>query len=425
MTEQPNTLQLTKSVYARDEVEAMLLFALIKKSPVEECLFWTHELLASGFDMSELIWTIYFDFYFQLNPSLIHTISKRLSKHRKGNNEGIYSLIKTLRIRQSVDNVFTLRHSKVLENLTVTRGRVPAWLLPYDKTVRPFSRAVYNLDWKRIVDYIQNQRLSSLEMVKSMIGALVQQNKIYYLDGKSIDDVVTAWEHNIKMDGVDEYHYTLALLSCLLTDDELIEPSSRIIALTATESEYVAQMDCDQQDGQECPDYVFSDLKLHQARHYPINPDVLVFDLARKKYGSPAKVREEYGENWLWHCKTTPYWQKVFEKYDVVMPTEPNGKFVCENDPEQYKLYKFEEEYSYMFDLDELYMAPLMDCCWHIPTTHDEKDVVDLLDEIYDEKYDNVRFEFAGIGVGVKNLSYVNRNNVFDVSKLQRVLSTI
>ena len=69
MTENAPKIIFTRYLYSKDEVQLALLVNILNKS--EKSLFWAYELYYSGFeeDVFNLLWKIYFDFYYTLNPS--------------------------------------------------------------------------------------------------------------------------------------------------------------------------------------------------------------------------------------------------------------------------------------------------------------------------------------------------------------------
>ena len=96
----PNMV-LTRFLYPKDEVKISLLLALIQKKSVNECLFWASELIYSGFidDITQLLWSIYYDFYAQHNPNLMKKVSISLKKLSENNIEPLFNLLKTMRTR--------------------------------------------------------------------------------------------------------------------------------------------------------------------------------------------------------------------------------------------------------------------------------------------------------------------------------------
>ena len=62
-------LVFTRYLYLKDEVKLALVTSLIEKN--ERSVFWAYELYYSGFqtELFDLLWKIYYDFYYTLNPA--------------------------------------------------------------------------------------------------------------------------------------------------------------------------------------------------------------------------------------------------------------------------------------------------------------------------------------------------------------------
>ena len=62
-------IQFTRYLYEKSEVKLALTLCILNKK--DEAVFWAYELYYSGFktELTELFWTIYYDFYYTLNPS--------------------------------------------------------------------------------------------------------------------------------------------------------------------------------------------------------------------------------------------------------------------------------------------------------------------------------------------------------------------
>ena len=74
-------IQFTRYLYEKDEVKLALIVCILNKK--EEAIFWAYELYYSGFQ-SELVatfWSLYYDFYYTLNPSFEKYLQTRLKKN--------------------------------------------------------------------------------------------------------------------------------------------------------------------------------------------------------------------------------------------------------------------------------------------------------------------------------------------------------
>lgn len=74
-------IQFTRYLYEKDEVKLELLLCILNNK--EESIFWAYELYYSGFklELVQLFWSIYYDFYYTLNPSFEKYLLKKLKNN--------------------------------------------------------------------------------------------------------------------------------------------------------------------------------------------------------------------------------------------------------------------------------------------------------------------------------------------------------
>ena len=75
-------IQFTRYLYEKDEVKLALVLCILNKKE-DEAIFWAYELYYSEFQ-SELVavfWSLYYDFYYTLNPSFEKYLQTRLKKN--------------------------------------------------------------------------------------------------------------------------------------------------------------------------------------------------------------------------------------------------------------------------------------------------------------------------------------------------------
>ena len=75
-------IQFTRYLYEKDEVKLALILCILNKKE-EEAIFWAYELYYSGFqsELVTLFWSLYYDFYYTLNPSFEKYLQTRLKKN--------------------------------------------------------------------------------------------------------------------------------------------------------------------------------------------------------------------------------------------------------------------------------------------------------------------------------------------------------
>ena len=74
-------IQFTRYLYEKDEVKLALVLCILNKK--EEAIFWAYELYYSEFktDLVAVFWSLYYDFYYTLNPSFEKYLQTRLKKN--------------------------------------------------------------------------------------------------------------------------------------------------------------------------------------------------------------------------------------------------------------------------------------------------------------------------------------------------------
>jgi hypothetical protein len=105
-------IQFTRYLYEKDEVKLALTLSILNKK--EEAIFWAYELYYSGFQ-SELVavfWSLYYDFYYTLNPSFEKYLQTRLKKNLALDMDSvnyISMIVNNFMIRPHTMDVFMLK----------------------------------------------------------------------------------------------------------------------------------------------------------------------------------------------------------------------------------------------------------------------------------------------------------------------------
>lgn len=422
----PN-LNLTRFLYPKDEVEISLLIALLQKKPLNECIFWACELIYSGFDITQLIWSIYYDFYAQLNPNLFHKVSNALECMRQsGNTEPLFILLKTLRVRPATDNVFSLRISQTPTKFTIYRGRVPGWLSQYPQTHRPLLRAICTYDWNQIMRFINNKVGEPKQLLNSILRIMLEKNMIEMKGGESseeheIPNIIDAhWDNH---GYTDDFHIILALVVSLITPDKQIDFSCKGIKLNDAEKAFVAELNAPLVPN--C--YTYATLLM--KRIYCINPFISAFDIRANQNEnnkcSKLDFINEISEFWVYHCCQTPYWQNEFQKVDGVVNSRGELVFI-EDDGDENKFRTFDLLHGYCYNIDEPFAREM----WLRTCSYNDcdKDVVDVMEDIFSEDEKELRMEFDELLLSTDKRSYCSGNsnsNTFDFTLLNQLLDSI
>jgi hypothetical protein len=75
-------IQFTRYLYEKDEVKLSLIMCILNKKE-SESEFWAYELYHSGFklELIDLFWSLYYDFYYTMNPSFEKYLQSKLKNH--------------------------------------------------------------------------------------------------------------------------------------------------------------------------------------------------------------------------------------------------------------------------------------------------------------------------------------------------------
>jgi hypothetical protein len=100
--------KFTRYLYAVDEVRAALTISILNKTD-DEALFWAYELFHSEYDLIELFWKLYYDFYATLNPAFEKYL---LTKFKTGISEPklVATIVGNFVIRPHNMDIFLLRN---------------------------------------------------------------------------------------------------------------------------------------------------------------------------------------------------------------------------------------------------------------------------------------------------------------------------
>lgn len=107
-----NELYFTRYLYVKEEVKLSLVLCILNKK--DEAIFWAYELYYSGFktELIHLFWSIYYDFYYTLNPSFEKYLLKKLINNLNfdTNCENLLAMIvNNFMIRPHTMDIFMLK----------------------------------------------------------------------------------------------------------------------------------------------------------------------------------------------------------------------------------------------------------------------------------------------------------------------------
>ena len=155
------SLVFTRFLYAKDEVELSLLTALLKNEDLQVIYYWTYELYYSGFDVFELLWKIYLDFYYEQH-SYFEVYFKKKHKLWKsdGNMKHIAYIVRNMYNLSITNNVFMIRQNvmnndECLPTVIYRFKKKPVWLNDYDKQYHNLLLSLERRHFENVCYYLK------------------------------------------------------------------------------------------------------------------------------------------------------------------------------------------------------------------------------------------------------------------------------
>lgn len=298
MPENAQKFVFTRYLYIKDEVKLILLTSILNKS--NKSLFWAYELYYSGFktELFDLLWKIYFDFYYTLNPAFYNYFTKKHKEWEKMSESPeqdkiIGIIVSDLLIRPHNLDVFMLRH--IVQNFDIDLE------IDSESTKINFDQLIRWLDSKNyliISEFILNNcKLEYLDDVMQYINTYFKDKGInvdkykYKFTEKNRQNILLA--HTMLMFTLLEKLTMGKKLYLIIDDDEITPYKNR----------------CELDDS---PYKVLPRACLHAIDEYNY---LSLFALQR----DAVNLKSAYYYHWEYHASFSPIWLERIIQYNGVI----------------------------------------------------------------------------------------------------------
>ena len=351
-------LAFTRYLYIYDEVIISFITTLLKKQSLNESYFWISELFLSGYEKEtwELIWFIYYDFYYITNPQFLSFIIKK-HDYGLGNHKHLLTVVKNLFKLSISQQVFITRQYNcgIKKISTIFRGKKPNWLV---KSI-PLK---YHVFFRYINKKLYHSAVSSIPEVDSDLFDAIQ--KYFNLSNDDYEHFKTIFANQ----SYDNDPHKIWSIICLLIFNPTYKDSKKQIFTTLTDDDYqniIKQLNPSIPLNKNNENRVIETLKYRCL--YPIHPLISSFNLMRdneKENNNEENNNEEnnneennneenyinikkcYCEHWEYYAYNSYIWKKRFDKYDITID-DINKKIVFNNDNQMEAFYN---EFDYCPD---------------------------------------------------------------------------
>lgn len=313
---------LTEFLYQKDEVVASFLLSMVFATDINEAVFFISELYNSGFydDVYNVIWSLYFDFYYVTNNKLVSYINETILRDLKEKNiQNIHNIVKTLYPKNKCIPVFLLNQNTKIygenQKITVFRGKKPTFLSNFNPVSHGIIRSLEKFNWKNITYYLASASEEELSTIYS-----------------DVEKYLISKKKKVTLDFTTSYQNKKHLLMSLIAVNYCLE-KEEVIVYTDKMYNYIPP-----KYDNNIPRKILKDNK-----HYAINKYTSAFILERDDVDHDTFI-EKLFNNWEDECKDTPIWRDRFEEYNV---TFKNGKVIFPNEDvleEFYEKYGFEPD---------------------------------------------------------------------------------
>ena len=343
-------IQFTRYLYEKDEVKLALILCILNKK--DESIFWAYELYYSGFkiELVAVFWSIYYDFYYTLNPSF----EKYLQTKLKGNldfdtncENYISMIVNNFMIRPHTMDIFTLK--QIVDICDFDTSDIQEYALSG-------NFEIIGAELNSILEAKDFMMLASLILTSIKDEHIIDTFKasiIYFMNkGLKIDNIKTVQEYT-KIIGNNYHssnkrviilsrilHYFVVMKNIKLGKNLYVHIEPEDIILYET-----IQVDLQEKDKRT----ILPARKiLPLASIYYIDTDnyLSLFDLKREK----QDIKKAYYYNWLYHTSFSPLWRSRILKHNGYID-EINKTILFEEDEDE---QTFHDEFGYEPDEQKL-----------------------------------------------------------------------
>lgn len=327
-------LIFTRYLYEKEEVEVALILSILQKKE-EEALFWAYELYYSGFEFQliNLLWKIYFDFYALLNPGFQSYLLKKLDPLVFIEDPKILGLvIQNFVIRPFNVDIFILRQIQ-------------------NQFEMPTSIAKKEVDLKSLFEEETSEK-ESFDYEALLYFVFESDKPIILEDIINCKKTVKEWKKMEKANLSININKKVLLLVYLLQYYGLKKniKGGKNIYVYSDPSDFVMyetiEVDLSLKENKRIPKLPAYQI-LPIACVYSIQHDefefLSLFDFQREK----GEKREAYLNHWLYHASKSPLWKERIELYhgDIM---EDEKKITFKNDDLEEEFYQ-----NYGYEPDE------------------------------------------------------------------------
>lgn len=381
-------LKLTQYLYNYEEVKLSFIYSILSKQDISEVYFWGFELYYSNGDIFPILWEMYYDYYYELNPKFESYINKKQCLWEQTKDDDIICyVIKNIHLLKNTSNIFMIRQlylsSELCQNEMVTfklKGRPPSCLVGEDKMYHYLFYWIYKHNWVNIIYYLKKMMRDgkseevNINKAKDIYMNIIRfclnklklklenesepQRELNYND--KLKEYETKWDAKKYS---EDYHFILKTLFKFigihintqikvknkkenLSETKVNRKHNLYICPNKEEIDSIKSLltTLDNVPKNKEGDILVYKI-LSYKRQYPLYDEIGSFKLVRFNI-SYNEYKKENWYNWEYYASFMPIWEKRIKQFRGII-CHDSKKVVFENDDDYEGFY---ELYGYDFD---------------------------------------------------------------------------
>ena len=353
----------TRFLYIKDEVELSLVTALLKKRNLQECYYWTFELYYSGFDIFQLLWKIYFDFYYELNPLMEEYIIKKHSLWKCNNEKKIIhiaSIVRNLFRLNPSPNTFILRqymsHDIYCTHVYKSNEKTLKRLSEHPLNFHRLLLSINNGHTANICYYIKLliESSESINTIRQIIMNYIKPDLLHFWSVNEISVNDKKWSTKTYK---NDLHYLLAFICHLQSPISILNKCNIFVTPKQVDIEFINKVESEpipliRKRGFDI-EQTYNTLRF--KRYFNISNKIGSFKLARWSLWNDANDANDafLRHNWFhWEYYATngyPLWQERLKNCGGSLDHEKKV-IIFPNDDDDINKDRFYNLYAYEFD---------------------------------------------------------------------------
>lgn len=321
-------IQFTRYLYEKDEVKLALILCILNKK--EEAIFWAYELYYSGFqsELVDVFWSLYYDFYYTLNPSFEKYLQTRLKKNLVLDTDSVNyvsMIVNNFMIRPHSMDIFMLK--QIVDICDFDKSDIQDYIDLSGNNIEIMRKELITA--LRTKDFMMLASLILIDIKYQHIDSMFEVATDYFVTELGLKKKVQDYDKQSSNKRVlilcRIIHYFTVTINKKLGKNLYVHVEPEEVVLYETISS--------------CADLVPRKI-LRLAKIYAIDSNnyLSLFDLKREK----QDIKTAYYYDWLYYASHSPLWKSRILKHNGVIDAK-NKKVEFDDDD----IDEFYDNYGY------------------------------------------------------------------------------